>query len=90
MLGGFQDGSEREEAESEPPIVKSWRDTGDTLCSQRRESLRHIKRRNQEGTRATSRPCSDSLGRRRPGELRGTTVLPQTSLGQSSTAPWKD
>jgi hypothetical protein len=27
-----QDGGEREEAESEPPIVKSWRDAGDTLC----------------------------------------------------------
>jgi hypothetical protein len=30
--GGFQDGSYREEEESEPPIVKSWRDAGDTLC----------------------------------------------------------
>jgi hypothetical protein len=29
---GFQDGGYREEAESEPPIVKSWRDAGDTLC----------------------------------------------------------
>jgi hypothetical protein len=28
----LQDGSQREEAESEPPIVKSWRDAGDTLC----------------------------------------------------------
>jgi hypothetical protein len=27
-----QDGSYREETESEPPIVKSWRDAGDTLC----------------------------------------------------------
>jgi hypothetical protein len=27
----LQDGGEREEAESEPPIVKSWRDAGDTL-----------------------------------------------------------
>jgi hypothetical protein len=26
----FQDGSEREEAESMPPEVKSWRDPGDT------------------------------------------------------------
>jgi hypothetical protein len=30
--GGFQDGGYREEAESKPPIVKSWRDAGDTLC----------------------------------------------------------
>jgi hypothetical protein len=30
--GRFQHGGEREEAESEPPIVKPWRDTGDTLC----------------------------------------------------------
>jgi hypothetical protein len=30
------------------------------------------------------------LGRRRPGELRGTAVPPQTSLGQSSIAPWTD
>jgi hypothetical protein len=28
--GGFQDGGEREEAESMPPKVKSWRDAGDT------------------------------------------------------------
>jgi hypothetical protein len=27
---GFQDGSFREEAESMPPKVKSWRDAGDT------------------------------------------------------------
>jgi hypothetical protein len=27
------------------------------------------------------------LGRRRQGELHGTAVLPQTSLGQSSIAP---
>jgi hypothetical protein len=26
----FQDGSQREEAESMPPIVKSWRDAGNT------------------------------------------------------------
>jgi hypothetical protein len=31
---GFQDGSEREEAEREPPIMKTWRDVGDTLCRQ--------------------------------------------------------
>jgi hypothetical protein len=30
------------------------------------------------------------LGRRGPGELHGTVVLPQTSLGQSSIAPWTD
>jgi hypothetical protein len=30
------------------------------------------------------------VGRRGPGELRGTTVAPQTSLGQSSIAPWTD
>jgi hypothetical protein len=30
-LKGFQDGGYREEAESEPPIGKSWRDAGDTL-----------------------------------------------------------
>jgi hypothetical protein len=34
LLGGFQDGGYREEAESKPPIVKSWRDAGDTLCRQ--------------------------------------------------------
>jgi hypothetical protein len=33
-FGEFQDGGYREEAESEPPIVKSWRDTGDTPCRQ--------------------------------------------------------
>jgi hypothetical protein len=31
-LRRFQDGGYREEAEREPPIVKSWRDAGDTLC----------------------------------------------------------
>jgi hypothetical protein len=30
------------------------------------------------------------LGRCGPGELHGITVLPQTSLGQSSIAPWTD
>jgi hypothetical protein len=34
MLGGFQDGGYREEAESVSPIVKSWRDAGDTPCKQ--------------------------------------------------------
>jgi hypothetical protein len=64
-----------------PPIVKSWRDTGDTPCrqnhceeaklwprhtsSQRRESPLHIKRRNQEGPGAASCLRPDGLGRRR-------------------------
>jgi hypothetical protein len=30
----FQDGDYREEAENVPPIVKSWRDAGDTPCRQ--------------------------------------------------------
>jgi hypothetical protein len=30
----FQDGGYREEAESVPPIVKSWGDAGDTPCRQ--------------------------------------------------------
>jgi hypothetical protein len=30
----FQDGCYREEAESMPPKVKSWRDAGDTPCRQ--------------------------------------------------------
>jgi hypothetical protein len=29
--GGFQDGNQREEAESVLPKIKSWRDSGDTL-----------------------------------------------------------
>jgi hypothetical protein len=45
---------------------------------------------NREIRRATSCPCPDGLGRRGQGELSGTTVLPQTTLGQSSTAPWTD
>jgi hypothetical protein len=32
--GGFQDGGYREEAESVPPTVKFWRNTGDTPCRQ--------------------------------------------------------
>jgi hypothetical protein len=32
--GKWEDGGYREEAESKPPIVKSWRDTEDTLCRQ--------------------------------------------------------
>jgi hypothetical protein len=32
--GRFLDGGYREEAESELPIVKSWRDAGDTPCRQ--------------------------------------------------------
>jgi hypothetical protein len=35
-------------------------------------------------------PAPIRLGRRGPGELRGTAVPPQTSLGQSSIAPWTD
>jgi hypothetical protein len=30
------------------------------------------------------------LGRHGPHELHGTAVLPQTSLGQNSIAPWTD
>jgi hypothetical protein len=32
----------------------------------------------------------EGLGIHGPGELRGTAVLPQTSLGHSSIAPWTD
>jgi hypothetical protein len=39
---------------------------------------------------AASRPHTDGLGRRRQGELHCTVVLLQTSLGQSSIAPWTD
>jgi hypothetical protein len=86
--------------------VKSWRDARDTLCrqnhqeeaklwrlhtsSQHTESPLHVKRRNKESSWATSCPCPDSLGRRGQGELHGTMVLPQTTLGQSSIAPWTD
>jgi hypothetical protein len=28
----FQDGGQREKTESMPPVVKSWKDTGDTPC----------------------------------------------------------
>jgi hypothetical protein len=45
---------------------------------------------NRETRRAASCPHPDGLGRCRQGELRGTAVLPQTSLGQSSIAPWTD
>jgi hypothetical protein len=48
----------------------------------------HIKWRNEEGPRATS--GQHPLGRRGPGELCSAVVLPQTSLGQSSIAPWTD
>jgi hypothetical protein len=87
-------------------IVKSWRDTGDTPCrqnhreeaklwplhtsSQCRASPLHVKQRKQEGPQATSPQRPDDLGRRRQGELSGTMVLPQTTLGQSSIAPWTD
>jgi hypothetical protein len=39
---------------------------------------------------ATSGRRPYGLGRRGPGELHSTTVAPQTSLGQSSIAPWTD
>jgi hypothetical protein len=39
---------------------------------------------------ATSGQHPYGLGRSGPGELRGTAVAPQTSLGQSSIAPWTD
>jgi hypothetical protein len=32
--GEFQDGGKREEAKSMPPIVKHWRDAGETPCRQ--------------------------------------------------------
>jgi hypothetical protein len=43
-----------------------------------------------EAAIVSQKSCPDSLGRCGPGELRGTVVLPQTSLGQSSIAPWTD
>jgi hypothetical protein len=95
-----------EETASEPPIVKSWRDAGDTICRQNhreeaklwplhtfswcRESLLHVKWRNKEGTWAAIHPCPDDLGRRGQGEFRGIVVLPKTTLGQSSIDPWTD
>jgi hypothetical protein len=39
---------------------------------------------------ATSHLCPDGLGRRGPGELLDTMILPQAGLGQSSIAPWTD
>jgi hypothetical protein len=44
--------------------------------------------RRAPGAASGQRPYG--LGRRRPGELRSTAVLPQTILGQSSIAPWTD
>jgi hypothetical protein len=58
--------------------------------SRRRESPLHVKRRNEEAPGAASGRHPYGLGRRGPGELRGTVVPPQTSLGQSSIAPWTD
>jgi hypothetical protein len=62
-----------------------------------RASPLHVKWKNQEGPWATShRPpapsslCPDGLGRCGQGELSGTAVLPQRTLGQSSIAPWTD
>jgi hypothetical protein len=45
---------------------------------------------NGETRRAPGPLAPDGLGRRGPGELCGTAVLPQTCLGQSSIAPWTD
>jgi hypothetical protein len=56
----------------------------------RRESPPHVKRRTEEAPGAARGRRPDGLGRRGPGELRGTAVPPQTSLGQSSIAPWTD
>jgi hypothetical protein len=58
--------------------------------SPHRESPLHVKRRNQEGPQAASRLRPDGIGRCGPGELTSTMVLPQTTLGQISTAPWTD
>jgi hypothetical protein len=44
--------------------------------------------RRAPGAASGRRPYS--VGRRSPGELCGTAVAPQTSLGQSSIAPWTD
>jgi hypothetical protein len=44
--------------------------------------------RRARGAASGRRPYG--LGRRGPGELRSTTVAPQTGLGQSSIAPWTD
>jgi hypothetical protein len=79
---GFQDGCQREEAESVLPKVKSWRDTGDKpyrknhwekaklwllhTLSPRIASPLHIKWRNQEGSRTAKRQHPDGLGRRGP------------------------
>jgi hypothetical protein len=103
---GFQDGSLREEAESMFPKVKSWRDTGDTPCSQGhreerklwplhtssrcRESPLHIKWGNQEGPRCQS-PVPRWLGKTWTTRwVKWYVVLPQTSLGQISIVPWTD
>jgi hypothetical protein len=44
--------------------------------------------RRAPGAASGQRPYG--LGRRGPGELHGTAVAPQTSLVQSSIAPWTD
>jgi hypothetical protein len=97
----LEGGSRKRDSYSEI-LERHWRHTlqakpprrGKTLTlhtsSQCRASPIHVKQRNQEGYQASSCPHPDGLGRLRQGELSGTMVLPQTTLGQSSIAPWTD
>jgi hypothetical protein len=49
-----------------------------------------LNREMRRAPRATSGWHAYGLGRCRPGELHGTVVPPQTSLGQSSIDNWTD
>jgi hypothetical protein len=93
------EGGSRKQASYSEILERCWRHTlqakslkrGKTLTPPHlqpaQRSLLHIKQRNNEGPWAASRLCPNGLGRRGQGELHGTTVLPQTRLGQSSIAP---
>jgi hypothetical protein len=105
FLGGIPrwqlEGGSRKQASYSEILERRWRHFAGIITEKRHnfdpstspagaESPLHVKRRNQEGPRAASHWRPYGLGRRGPGELRGTAVPLQTSLGQSSIAPWTD
>jgi hypothetical protein len=88
------------------PKVKSWRDTGDTPYRKYHQeeaklwllhtpsphvaSPLHVKQRNQEGSHAARCQLLPAREMQTTRWAKWHTVLPQTTLGQISIAPWTD
>jgi hypothetical protein len=78
-VGGFQDGGYREEAESVPPKVKSWRDAGDT-------PYRKTTKKRENFDLSTPPDCTEHLHFTLNGETRRPPRLPPDAGAQTA---WK-